>query len=75
MDCHECAIVGKERPAVALCRFCSVALCLDHLAEAVCDASSVPQYACRHVPDEARVARQPAPAPLPATVYCAARAG
>ena len=75
MDCHECAVVGKERPAVALCRFCSVALCLDHLAEAVCDASSVPQYACRHVPDGARLARKPAQTPLQATVHLAARAG
>lgn len=74
MDCHKRVVVGKERPAVALCRFCSVALCLDRLAEAVRDASGVPDYACRHVPGGARPERKPAETPLQATVRLAARA-
>lgn len=50
MICHECALVGNERSAVALCRFRSVALCLGHLGEAIQKASGTPHYACHHVP-------------------------
>ena len=31
MLCYPCAELGTDRPAVALCRSCNAALCLDHL--------------------------------------------
>lgn len=33
MNCYVCARADKEETAVAICRFCSVALCVAHLAE------------------------------------------
>ena len=33
MDCYVCACEGEEKKAVALCRHCSVALCMKHLEE------------------------------------------
>ena len=74
MVCHECAVVGKERSAVALCRFCSVALCLDHLADAVREASGLPHYACRHVPGGARPPRKPGKTSQNRAIRPAARA-
>ena len=50
MDCHECARTGTELTAVAVCRFCSVALCKDHLVEAF-HGRTVPQYGCDHHPE------------------------
>jgi hypothetical protein len=50
MHCHECAIRGHERPAVALCRSCLVALCHEHLAESVQSAPVAPSFGCHHAP-------------------------
>ncbi len=50
MDCHECARTGTERTAVAVCRFCSVALCKDHLVAAF-HSRTIPQYGCQHHPE------------------------
>lgn len=50
MICHECAARDAEQPAVALCRFCMVALCKPHLVELYGDAHTFPQFACRHQP-------------------------
>jgi hypothetical protein len=50
MICHECAAAAAEQPAVALCRFCLVALCKPHLVELYRDAHTFPQFACRHQP-------------------------
>ena len=33
MNCHECARDGSERPAVAICLNCGVAMCMQHLDE------------------------------------------
>ena len=56
MNCHECARIGTERVAVSLCRFCSVALCKDHLVASF-RSDTVPQYACDHHPERAFVPR------------------
>ena len=50
MHCHECARVGAERMAVAICRSRSVALCKDHLVSSFY-SDRVPQYGCDHHPD------------------------
>jgi len=50
MLCHECGRVGRQRPAVAQCRFCLVGLCKPHLVAAR-EEAPVPQYACRHHPE------------------------
>lgn len=50
MLCHECAMVGVERQAVALCKFCSVGLCKEHLMALYQQPPSVPQYSCWHNP-------------------------
>ena len=50
MLCHECATGGEERPAVALCRFCFVALCQEHLADAYRQSPGIPFYARHHAP-------------------------
>jgi hypothetical protein len=50
MNCHECARVNIERPAVGLCRFCFVGLCKAHLVAAF-HSDVIPQYGCHHDPD------------------------
>lgn len=57
MNCHECVMAGRDRPAVALCTFCSVGLCKDHLVEALADPPTVPAYRCRHEPARRAQAR------------------
>lgn len=52
MLCHECVMGGSEAVAVGVCRFCFVGLCKRHLVELHRDAPSVPQYSCRHRPEE-----------------------
>ena len=47
MNCHECAMDGVQGPAVAICRFCMVGLCKQHLVESF-RGGPVPQYNCRH---------------------------
>jgi hypothetical protein len=50
MLCHECAMAGEERPAVALCKFCQVGLCKEHLVALYQRPATVPQYSCNHNP-------------------------
>ena len=50
MNCHECFMDGHERPAVALCSFCSIGLCKDHLVAALREPPTVPEYRCQHHP-------------------------
>jgi len=50
MLCHECVMIGEERPAVALCKFCQVGLCKEHLVALYREPATVPQYSCRHNP-------------------------
>lgn len=50
MLCHECVMTGEERPAVALCKFCQVGLCKEHLVALYREPATVPQYSCRHNP-------------------------
>ena len=50
MICHECARDAAERPAVAVCRFCMVGLCKQHLVELYRDARTFPQLTCHHQP-------------------------
>ena len=52
MNCHECARVGVERPALGLCRFCMVALCKEHVVASY-QSAVVPQYRCEHRPERA----------------------
>ncbi len=50
MNCFECARSGSDRTAVALCRYCSAGLCLDHLREAAGDRSRGGIHtSCSHV--------------------------
>jgi hypothetical protein len=41
---------GKAKAAVALCKFCSVGLCKEHLMELYRRPVTVPQYTCHHDP-------------------------
>jgi hypothetical protein len=50
MLCHECAMAGEERLAVALCKFCYVGLCKEHLMALYQEPATVPQFSCRHNP-------------------------
>jgi hypothetical protein len=50
MICHECLMAGTHQIATALCRFCFVALCKEHLIELFREPPTFPQYACRHAP-------------------------
>jgi hypothetical protein len=48
MNCFVCATQGKAASAVAICQFCSVGLCMDHLAEAGAHTQGGMRYACPH---------------------------
>jgi hypothetical protein len=48
MNCHECAIEGKDVPAVATCRHCGVGLCPDDLREALSYRVGGTVMGCRH---------------------------
>lgn len=50
MTCHECLLAGTDRQAVAICKFCLVGLCKEHLVESYRQPVAVPQYACKHRP-------------------------
>lgn len=50
MLCHECALDGSSRPAVAHCRFCLVGLCKEHPVESL-HSELVAQYDCEHRPE------------------------
>jgi hypothetical protein len=50
MLCHECMMAGEERPAVALCKFCQVGLCKEHLVALYREPAMAPQYSCHHNP-------------------------
>ncbi len=63
MDCYVCACEGEEKKAVALCRHCSVALCMKHLAELQTHNQGGMRYTCDHSvprpPKLAATSRQP----------------
>ena len=49
MYCYCCAKQGIDRPAVALCRSCNGALCLEHLHETAAHLASGHLFSsCRH---------------------------
>ena len=48
MDCYVCACEGEEKKAVALCRHCSVALCMKHFAELQTHRPGGMNYSCDH---------------------------
>ena len=60
MLCHECMMIGRQQPAVALCEFCHVGLCKPHLVELYRSSPTTLQYSCRH--------RRAAPAPVRSSV-------
>ena len=62
MYCHECARDGLKRVAVSVCRYCSVALCKDHLVAAF---RSQRLYTCDHHPERPFA---PRPQPIPPAV-------
>jgi hypothetical protein len=43
-------MAGEEKQAVALCKFCSVGLCKEHLVMLYRQPLTVPQYSCGHNP-------------------------
>lgn len=56
MDCYVCACDGKEERAVALCPFCSVGLCMKHLADVQTHTQGGMRYSCNHsLPQPAKV--------------------
>ena len=48
MDCYVCACEGEENKAVALCRHCSVALCMKHLEALQTHTQGGMIYGCNH---------------------------
>ena len=48
MNCYVCATHETNRPAVALCPHCFVALCLAHVAETQRPGPGGLQLGCRH---------------------------
>ncbi len=48
MDCYVCACDDEEKKAVALCRHCSVALCMKHLEELQIVSPGGMRYSCNH---------------------------
>ena len=72
MICHECARATAEQPAVALCQFCMVGLCKEHLVDLYRSAHAFPQFSCRHQPARPFDADEPeepgARAPIPRPV-------
>jgi hypothetical protein len=48
MNCYVCADRGRTTAAVALCRNCSAALCVEHLAETARDLGKRLYADCRH---------------------------
>jgi len=50
MECHECLMLGRQHPAVAVCKFCGVGLCKSHLVELYREPGVVLQLSCHHSP-------------------------
>lgn len=48
MKCYMCALEGQEEEAVAICPYCNVALCHEHLAQEAEEKSETPKYSCTH---------------------------
>ncbi|MQB00768.1 MAG: DUF2180 family protein [Actinobacteria bacterium] len=48
MNCFVCATQESGVTAVAICRVCSVGLCMNHLAEAGAFTQGGMRYACPH---------------------------
>jgi hypothetical protein len=49
MSCDVCAASGRDRPAAARCRYCSIGVCSEHLTEALRAGRTVPGAGCGHV--------------------------
>jgi hypothetical protein len=49
MNCYECATQQRQTPAVAICKHCSVGLCMDHLAESRGFSAGGMRVACPHL--------------------------
>jgi hypothetical protein len=43
-------MAGTHQIATALCRFCFIALCKEHLIELYREPPTFPQFTCRHAP-------------------------
>ena len=48
MKCYMCALEGREQEAMAICKFCNVALCHEHLVQESEANSATPKYSCTH---------------------------
>ena len=48
MNCYECTIQGEAVAAVASCKHCGVAMCLEHLRMAQDYRVGGTTYGCRH---------------------------
>ncbi len=61
MECHECLMLGRQHPAVAVCKFCGVGLCKAHLVELYREPGVVPQLSCHHTPASPAAVGESAP--------------
>lgn len=49
MMCHECVMEGRERGAVAICEYCQVFLCKEHLVRLYEECEGLePFVTCHH---------------------------
>ncbi|MCI0881304.1 MAG: DUF2180 family protein [Chloroflexi bacterium] len=48
MDCYSCNLESRQRSAVAICRHCGAALCVDHKSEADSYRVGGMRYGCAH---------------------------
>ena len=48
MNCYVCGQLGHQRMAAGTCRFCSVALCADHIADVQKQNQGGMHYTCNH---------------------------
>jgi hypothetical protein len=55
MKCYMCALEGREQEAVAICKFCNVALCHDHLVQEHEENPTAAKFSCTH-PRPSRIA-------------------
>lgn len=56
MKCYVCGLKKRETEAVAICGYCHVALCHEHLVQEAEAASTTPKYSCSHPrPDRANL--------------------
>jgi hypothetical protein len=48
MNCFECAKASEATPAVAICQYCGVGLCFEHLVESTHALVGGTHEGCRH---------------------------